>query len=383
MAGCVMALIVAWLLLAIDTDRTAADGLAAAASDPRLQRPLVSTTGRILFVAQHDGTDDFYVVNVDGSGLTRLTHLRRGWIHSSPPAVSPDGTRLALSDSIGQIALVRLDRLGETSRFDRPGGWLAWSPDGTRLASLSIDDDKRLYLYVYKADGSAGVTDIARSWPSTAVGDQQFVSDLVWSPDGRRFAFMLRTRPYYRRRGPKHNHLYVVNADGGGLRNVSLEPKALPVVDGLAWSPDGRRLSFQGAQGIGTVDVDLKWTEVPVWPHETRSSQQPAWSPDGTRLAWFNPDSIVLSDPDGLHQQELTRGRCAGVHPSWSADGGRIAFVCRDARDFFNIFVMNADGSGLTQVTHLGAGKSWLDRAAHYHPKYPVWLPAPRPKLSR
>jgi Tol biopolymer transport system component len=297
--------------------------------------------------------------------------------------VSPDATRLAVSPGSGEVSVIRLDRPGETSRLDRPGGWLAWSPDGTQLASLSIDDEKRLHLHVFNADGSAGVSDIARSWPSTAVGDQQSVSDLVWSPDARRFAFMLKTRPRYRRSGPKHNHLYVVNADGSGLRSVSLEPQARTVVGGLAWSPDGRRLSFQGAQGVGTVDVDLKWTEVPVWPHETRSSQQPAWSPDGTRLAWFNPDSIVLSDSDGLHQQELTRGRCAGIHPSWSNDGARIAFVCSDARNFFNVFVMNADGSRLTQVTHFGAGKSWMDPDAHHHPKFPVWLPPLTANLSQ
>jgi Tol biopolymer transport system component len=384
MVGIVLSLIAAYLVLVIDrTDRRDADGRAAMASEAALQRPLVSRTGRILFVAQHDATDDFYVVNVDGSGLTRLTHLRRGWNHSSPPVVSPDGTRLALSVGFSEISVIRLDRPGETSRLDRPGGWLAWSPDGAWLASLSIDDEKRLHLHVFNADGSGDVRDIARAWPSTAAGHRQFVGDLVWSPDAIRFAFVLRTRPAYRRTGPKHSHLYVVNADGTGLRNMSLKPGGLPVGGGLSWSPDGRQLAFEGGRGIGTVDSNLTWTEVPVWPHATRASQQPVWSPDGARLAWFNPDSIVLSNIDGLHQQEVTRGRCPGIHPSWSDDGRRIAFVCEDPCHFRNVFVMNADGSGLTQVTHLGEGESWIVATAHYSPHHPVWLPPPRPNMSR
>jgi Tol biopolymer transport system component len=244
-----------------------------------------------------------------------------------------------------------------------------------QLASLRIDQVKRLYLYIFNADGSDGVRDIARSWPSTAVGDEQYVSDLVWSPDSSRFAFVLRTRPHFRRSGPNHSHLYVAHADGSALKNLSLDAKGLPVTGGLSWSPDGHRLAFQGGQGIGSVDLDLNWSETAVWPHSTRADQQPSWTPDGTRLAWFDPHSIVVSDPSGLHRRQLTRERCPGVQPSWSQDGRRIAFLCEDPRHFTNVFVMNADGSALTQVTHLGAGKLWMDPNAHYSPKFPIWLP--------
>ncbi len=356
---------------------------AAAESDSRFQRPLVSTDGRILFVAQNNATDDFYLVNADGTGLRRLTHLPQRTLHSSAPAVSKDGTRLAIS--VGGIMLVPLNGGGETVTLNRPGGSLAWSHDAKQLASLDVDKAKRLHLYTLSADGSGAAKDIAAGWPSTAAGDEQYVRDLVWSPDMKRFAFVLETRPAYKRTGPSHTHVYLALADGSGLRNLSREPGALVAGGGLTWSPDGRRLAFYGGRGIGTVDIDLEWRDFVVAPHRNAMFQYPAWSPDGERLAWFNPDSIVISDPDGGRQQELTRGRCRGVHPSWADDGLRIAFVCTDSRDQGNIFVSNADGSGLTQITHLGSAMSSFVPAAQYHPRYPLWLPSisPAPRVSQ
>jgi Tol biopolymer transport system component len=169
------------------------------------QRPLVSTAGRIVFVVQHDGTDDFYRVNADGSGLTRLTNLRHGSNHQSLPLVARDGTRLAVS--VGGVLIVRLDRPGVTLRLERPGGALAWAPDGKQLASLAADDQKKLHLWVFNADGSGEARDLAGAWESTAAAGQQSAGDLVWSPDAKRFAFVLITRPAYRRPGPSHDHL--------------------------------------------------------------------------------------------------------------------------------------------------------------------------------
>jgi Tol biopolymer transport system component len=349
---------------------------AAAEANPRFRRPLSSTAGRVLFVARNNAIDDFYVVNVDGSELTRLTRLPQDPLHSSPPVISPDGTRLAIS--VGGVLLVRLDR-PEVTRLDRPGGLLAWSPDGNQLASLSLDDQRRLHLHLFDAEAAGPARDIAASWPSTVAGDSQFVQELAWSPDAKWFAFTLFTRPGYKRSAPRHNHLYIASGDGRGLTNLSREPNALVLapVGGLAWAPDGRRLAVAGRSGIAVVDVNLNWADIPVPVIFTDWFQQPAWSPDGTRLAWFNDDSIVVSDPDGRHQEELTRGRCRGVHPSWSPDGSRIALVCLDSRNRSSLFVMNSDGSGLTQVTKLG-GDAPIDTAGHYQLKFPVWLPPGR-----
>ena len=345
---------------------------AAARADPQLQRPLASTSGRILFFVQTVTNYDVYVVNVDGTGAVRLTHSPSTTTRVPvPPIVSPDGQWLPVVRD--EVTLVRLDRPGETARLQRPRGWMAWSPDNRQLASLDIDAEKRLHLNVFNADGSGDVRDLAASWPATTAGYEQSVSDFTWSPDGSRFAFLMRTGVEKGARGTYRwrTDLYVAPADGSGLRNLSLEQNAPLPLGGVAWSPDGKRLAFESAKGIATLDSDLKWNEFAVQTHPSRTSQRPVWSPDSTRLAWFNQWGIVTSDADGGKQLEVTRGRDDGVQPAWSHDGLRLAFVCGELS---GLCVMNSDGSGLTRVIDFRSGASVFERGAQKI-SFPVWLP--------
>ncbi len=60
---------------------------------------------------------------------------------------------------------------------------------------------------------------------------------------------------------------------------------------------------------------------------------------------------IYVMNPDGTGQTQLTSNSVPDRGPAWSADGTRIAFF-RDVGDFNReIYVMNADGSGETRLT--------------------------------
>jgi TolB protein len=99
---------------------------------------------RLAFSASRRGRPrGIYVVNVDGSGLRRLT---RGAALDDSPAWSPDGTHIAFASArsrsifplnLGnEIYVMRADgsdrrRLTRNTTFD---GFPAWSPDGRRLA---------------------------------------------------------------------------------------------------------------------------------------------------------------------------------------------------------------------------------------------------------
>lgn len=119
-----------------------------------------------------------------------LMDLRTGAVRLSPPNPSgaakgwgsslcfqPDGRRLAVEWSLGQVRLVDADSLQVQSAFEAHDNaiWaMAFSPDGARLATAS-------------ADGTVRVTDVAANPPvalATLRGHAGFVLDVCFSPDG-------------------------------------------------------------------------------------------------------------------------------------------------------------------------------------------------------
>lgn len=117
--------------------------------------------------------------------------------------------------------------------------------------------------------------------------------------------------------------------------------------------------------GFGT----LYFSGVLSGTHGNRNDM-PSWSPDGSLIAFeSNRDGfsdIYVMNVDGSHIKQLTRDPFANIYfiksptdttPTWSLDGKQIAFA--GGRDNgmmsyvnLNIYVMNADGSNVVQLSH-------------------------------
>jgi TolB protein len=145
---------------------------------------------RIVFSRDVDGNVDIYVINVDGSGLVRLT---------DDPARDVSST---------------------------------WAPDSAQIAFVRANGSGFGPLYVMNADGSNG----------SEVLSDPLVGDPRWSPVQDRIVF--ETPRGSDPDGP--TDLFFVNADGTGLRRLT-DDEARELSP--SWSPDGSKLAFSSDKG--------------------------------------------------------------------------------------------------------------------------------------
>lgn len=102
-------------------------------------------------------------------------------------------------------------------------------------------------------------------------------------------------------------------------------------------------------------------------PSQLREGYEPRWSPDGKKLLYIkgnrekNQAKIWICDRDGGNPTQLSMGTgdFNDIDANWSIDGKRIVFasnrsVIKDKQNY-DIWVMDADGGNLTQLTTNGS----------------------------
>jgi TolB protein len=156
------------------------------------------------------------------------------------------------------------------------------------------------------------------------------------------------------------NKQMLADSDDGETVQQTLSPDGRTLVYVLH-SPVGRMVSRNLQTGAVTVLIDNEGTSFdPV----------PSYSYDGTTIAYamihsLTEDGIRVMDPDGTNIRVLTNN-ANDTTPAYNRSGDRIVF---DRGWNGNLFTMNADGTGLVQVTFAAAGVSY---------GHPQFLPAGR-----
>jgi Tol biopolymer transport system component len=89
----------------------------------------------------------------------------------------------------------------------------------------------------------------------------------------------------------------------------------------------------------------------PTTPEGLFFQTDPAWSPDGRLIAFASKREgnfdVYVMNADGTGTRRLTSSDTDETHPTWSPDGSRIAYEHGST----DIYVMDADGSGARPVT--------------------------------
>ncbi len=252
-----------------------------------------------------------------------------------------------------------------------------WSPDGTRIATCGLPDGSSTVI-INPHTGS--YREVFSSDPTL------FLACVVWSPNAKRLACDQFDQPA----DPSRNGIYTIRrSDGGGLRRVTSNPGGED--EPGAYSPNGKRLVFARFEApndpVGLYVVKVKGSHARrITPARTLVSSGGDWSAQGNEIVFSRHVTadlrsslwVVHANGSGLHEIHVHgQPSCGGpfsdptakgcFDPHWSPDGKKIVFTRGDRTspdDVSNIYTVNADGTGLTQVTH-GGSDNFPDWGTH------------------
>lgn len=121
-----------------------------------------------------------------------------------------------------------------------------------------------------------------------------------------------------------------------------------------AWSPDGRQIALGGTD-IHITTVDPVNPKVVKITHDGNSNETPTWSPDGKQIAYASSldgnSNIFAIGVDGRNRIRLTNHPGPETHPDWSPDGEQIAFMGYRNNKTWEIYTVNVRTFIVTQVT--------------------------------
>lgn len=354
-------------------DSSAADSERAVSDDARVNGMAVlrghTLTARSLSVAHRTELalpNLMRIESLRGLGNHSLfDFLRYPALHSESPTASVSAMHSGLNDSEAKGT-----EMGDNVNLTNLELFVAGPLPQSTSAKIAFASNREgsMQIYVMNDDGSNQV----RLTVSGANDDFP-----RWSPDGAKILFQSdRDNPE-----SGNSDIYVMNADGSGVVRLTSDPNDDSMA---AWSPDGSKIVFQSMRNGANYQIysmNANGSNQVNLANTASSEVKPSWSPDGAKIAFASDrdhsgySSIYLMSYNGSNQQRLTfsSGDIEDSQPAWSRDGSRIAFVStRDSttktwqetdddgnyitrsqlRINKEIYVMIADGSGQTRLTH-------------------------------
>ncbi len=265
------------------------------------------------------------------------------------PNISPDGGLIIFTrgwvDKLNDRRASNLwiaDTGGERIRELTHGNWSdsspVWSPDGRKIAFLSDRD---------------GTSQIHIMWLDTREVAQlthlnQSPESLIWSPDGKMLAFTMFLE----------DKKDILDVDLPDKPDGAKWAKGAILIDRLSWRRDGRGPVPKGYSHIFVLDAELGGTPRQLTSGDY-SHSDPQWSADGKKIyfsairkpdaEYLNGDSeIYCVDLKTLEIKTLTSRKGPDGEPSVSPDGKWIAYTGYDEKNYTShlssLYLMDTEG---------------------------------------
>jgi dipeptidyl aminopeptidase/acylaminoacyl peptidase len=370
-----------------------------------LSSPQISPDGkRIVFVRsradfEHDkNVSQVMLVDVRTKQMRELTYERKG---ISSPQWSPDGRSIAFlanakhdekSEEQSQIFVLSLDGGDARKVSDASNGvdGFTWSPDGKRFAYVTQDDNphkKQIeehldafevgsndylhnseampsHLWVIGSSGGKARRLTSGTW-SLGTVDPYGTSDLSWSADGKKIAFVRFPTPLV---GDSLGTVIDVVDVQSGKRfaiNANSDLEGSP-----EFAPAGTAISYtrntNGDAGNG-ASVYVKYvgsSDAPVRANVDRSIDGKAWAPGGKALWLFGRDGLHTAAwyaPLGGAVKSVALDGVAISQTGNVSHTGALAFVGTTTSHPAEIYYLASPSSKPVQLTNFNSASAHLD----------------------
>jgi dipeptidyl aminopeptidase/acylaminoacyl peptidase len=275
---------------------------------------------------------------------------------AADPQIRPQGDLVAyvrrtpdiMSDKVGTSIWLVDTSTGVQKSFAAGSGSYNqphWSPDGKKLAYISITAGGRSEIDVAASDGSDKVR---------ITGPDQSPSTMVWSPDSTRIAYVVLVPD----QGETFGHLPPKPAGAQWAPAIETSTTELYRLDSMGYSPPSVSQVFMVTADGGPprqLTTDAQMTFGPL-----------TWSPDGKQIAFsshsalpwtrdIHASDVVTVDVQSGATHVLTTRNGPHENPLFSADGKWIAYLSFDERgrgyENRELYIMRTDGSGSHSLT--------------------------------
>jgi Tol biopolymer transport system component len=299
---------------------------------PDVDPPVTTTTlNKILFEAEVGSSPSIYqlmTMNTDGSGELQLTNFSNGSnsVYTGGACFSPDGTKIVLTTNKdatgGEIYIMNSDGTGITRLTNnlRTEQFPTFSPNGNKiLFEAEVGSSPSIYqLMTMNTDGSGELQLTNFSNGSNSV----YTGGACFSPDGTKIVFTTN-------KDATGGEIYIMNSDGTGITRLTnnLRTEQFPT-----FSPNGNKILFEAEVGsspsiyqLMTMNTDgsgeLQLTNFSNGSNSVYTGGA-CFSPDGTKIVLTtNKDAtggeIYIMNSDGTGITRLTNNLRTEQFPKW------------------------------------------------------------------